>query len=152
MKRTLTLLTLVATLGVAQAADVFVTRDAQGRPVYTDRPEQLPAERLDIKTSATDTVAVQQRYEAQMKQYGESEQASAEAAKKAAEAKQADASTEADRAKRCQESRDRYLSYMNSRRLYEPGEGGERRYLSDAELDDAREKARQVMDEFCGES
>jgi hypothetical protein len=152
MKRTLTLITLVVALSGAEANEVFVTRDAQGRPVYTDRPESLPAERLDIKTSATDTVAVQQRYEAEMKQYNESALASSEAAKKAAEAKQADASTEADRAKRCQESRDRYLSYMNSRRLYEPGENGARRYLSDAELDDAREKAKQVMDQFCGES
>jgi hypothetical protein len=40
---------------------------------------------------------------------------------------------------------------MNARRLYEPGSGeGERRYLSDAELDAARANARQAMDEFCG--
>ena len=49
-------------LGVAQASDVFMTKDAQGRPVYTDRPETLPAERLDVQSASTDTVEVQQRY------------------------------------------------------------------------------------------
>jgi len=30
----------------APAAEVFMTRDAQGRPVYTDRPESLPAAKV----------------------------------------------------------------------------------------------------------
>jgi hypothetical protein len=58
--------------------------------------------------------------------------------------------TAEDRAKRCEESRQRYESYMNARRLFEPGTvEGERRYLSDAEIDAARADARKVMDEFC---
>jgi hypothetical protein len=68
MKPTLMLLALVLTLGVAEASDVFMTKDAQGHPIYTDRPEQLPAERLNVKSNTTDTVEVQKRYEAEMKQ------------------------------------------------------------------------------------
>jgi hypothetical protein len=40
---------------------------------------------------------------------------------------------------------------MNAQRLYEDADGGERRYLTDAELDAAREDAKKVMDEFCAE-
>jgi hypothetical protein len=41
---------------------------------------------------------------------------------------------------------------MNSRRLYEQGASEEeRRYLTDAEIDAAREKALQVMNTFCNE-
>jgi hypothetical protein len=41
---------------------------------------------------------------------------------------------------------------MNARRLYEPGETeNDRHYLTDAEIDAAREKALQVMNTFCNE-
>ena len=39
MKPTLIVAALLLVLGVAQASDVFMTKDAQGRPVYTDRPD-----------------------------------------------------------------------------------------------------------------
>jgi hypothetical protein len=152
MKPTLMVAALLLALGVAEASDVFMTKDAQGRPVYTDRPESLPAERLDIKSNSTDTVEVQQRYATEQKQRDDAAEASADAAKKATEQKTVTAANAADRAKRCQELRDRYLQLMNAQRLYEPGEQeGERRYLTDAELDAAREDAKQVMDEFCSE-
>jgi hypothetical protein len=85
-----------------------------------------------------------------MKGYSEADKARAEAASKAAEAQKAGAMTAEDRAKRCEESRQRYESYMNARRLFEPGASeGERRYLSDAEIDAARADAKKLMDEFC---
>jgi len=68
MKPTLIVAALLLALGVAQASDVFMTKDAQGRPVYTDRPDTLPAQRLDVKSASTDTVAVQQRSAEQEKQ------------------------------------------------------------------------------------
>jgi hypothetical protein len=39
---------------------------------------------------------------------------------------------------------------MNARRLYEPGSTeGERRYLDSNEIDQTRENAKQLMDQFC---
>jgi len=39
---------------------------------------------------------------------------------------------------------------LTARRLYEPGGAeGERRYLSDAEIDAARTDAKRLVDEFC---
>ena len=57
----------------ASAADVFMTRDAQGRPIYTDRPESLPAEKLNVATQQTDVVEVQSRYQAEMTKLQESD-------------------------------------------------------------------------------
>jgi len=145
-------LALVMTLGAAQASEVFVTKDAQGHPVYTDRPEQLPAERLNVKSNSTDTVEVQKRYESEMKRLASTNAATDDASKKQAESTQAAKTLDADRAKRCQDARDRYLKLMNSQRLYEQDPNDtERHYLTDAQMDAAREDGKRVMDEFCGE-
>ena len=152
MKPILIVAALLLALGVAQASDVFMTKDAQGHPVYTDRPDTLPAQRLDVKSATTDTVEVQQRNAEQQKQLAEAAKASDAAAKTAKENKTAVVAMAADRAKHCQETRDHYLQLMNAQRLYESDEpDGERRYLTDAELDKAREDAKKVMDEFCAE-
>ena len=134
----------------AAAAEVFVTRDAQGRPVYTDRPDSLPAQKVNVVTKETDVVEVQSRYQADMAKLQGDQKASVDAAKKAADAKQASELTEADKAKRCQDARTRYQNLMNARRIYEPGSSpDDRRYLDSAEIDATRENAKKVMDEFC---
>ena len=150
MKPTLTLLISLVLAAGAHANEVYRTKDAKGQPVYTDKPMTLPAERLDVKTSSTDTVEVQKRYEDQMKRYSEANKAQSEAASRTAEAQKAKELSAEDRAKRCQEARQRYESYMNSRRIYEQGPTeSERRYLSDAEMDAARENSKKTMEEFC---
>ena len=151
MKPVLPLMIALALSAGAHASEVYRTKDAKGQPVYTDRPATLPAERLDVKTATTDTVEVQRRYEEQMKRYGEAEKASADAAARAAEARKAEEMSAEDRAKRCQQARERYQKYMDAHRIYEPGATeGERRYLSSAEIDAARANAKRTMDEFCG--
>jgi hypothetical protein len=146
-------LTLVAaTLACASthAADVFVTRDSQGRPIYTDRPESLPAQKVRVANQATDDAMVAQRYQEQMKSYAEDDKAAEDAAKATADQKQARQLTADDKARRCTEARERYQKMMDARRLYEPGSTpDERRYLDAAETDAARANARKVMDDFC---
>jgi len=150
MKAFVTVATLLLAVAGAHAGEVYKTTDAQGRPVYTDKPPSLPAEKLNVQTATTDMVEVQKRYDSQMKQYGAADKAEADAAKKAADARKAQEMTAEDRAKRCIDARQRYESYMNARRLYEPGSAeGERRYLDSAEIDSARANAKQAMDELC---
>jgi len=152
MKPSLTLLVAMLGAGGALASDVFKTTDSKGQPVYTDRPATLPAERLDVRTQTTDKVEVQQRYDEQMKTLAATEKAQAAQAADAADAAQASELSATAKVKRCEEARQRYESYMNSRRLYEQGASEEeRRYLTDAEIDAAREKALQVMNTFCNE-
>jgi len=132
----------------AHGGDVYVVTDAQGNRVYTDRPQTLPAQRVDVpasETTAADAARAQQR----MDTYAEEQTAAAAQQAKAAEAAQAQAETAEDRAKRCVQARERYQASMNAIRLYEEGPDGERRYLSSEEIDAARANARQAMDTFC---
>jgi hypothetical protein len=148
-----TIVTIVATalvLGTAaQAGEVFMTRDAQGRPIYTDRPDSLPAQKLNVATKATEPVEVKNRYDEQMKSYAAGDKAATQSAQQAAELKQAKEMSATDKAKRCSDTRLRYEYYMNAQRLYEAGPNDERRYLNDEEIDAARTNAKKTMDEFC---
>ena len=144
-------LLLASTIAV-HAGEVYKSTDAQGRPIYTDKPPTLPAERMDVRTATTDTVQVKERYDAQMQRNAEKDAAATKAKEAAANQKAADVLSGEDRAKRCQDARTRYEKLYNSPRLYEAGPTqGERRYLSAEEIDAARADAKQVMDEFCGQ-
>jgi hypothetical protein len=145
-----TALAAIAFALTAQAGDVFVTKDAQGNPIFTDRPESLPAQKVGVATRQPDTIDASSRSGPATSPYAADEKARAEAARQAAESREVASLTAADKVKRCEESRAHYMSVMNSRRLYEQGPNeGERRYLESAEIDAAREDARKVMDEFC---
>jgi hypothetical protein len=149
MKSTVTLaLTLLLAAG-AQAGDVYVTKDAQGRPIYTDTPATIPAQKIGIASASTDPATVQKRYADQMKQYtAEDASASKAIATEDDPAKAKQLSAE-DKAKRCADARQRYQSYMDAHRLYEDGPDGQRRYLTSEEIDASRASAKQVMDQFC---
>lgn len=150
MKPTVMVAALLLLTAGTQASEVYKTTDAQGRPIYTDKPVSLPAERIGVKTSSTDPADAQRRYDDEMKQMTSADAASEATTARSAEAQKAREMTDEDRARRCQDARQRYESYLTARRLYEPGSAdGERRYLSDAEIDAARADAKQLVDEFC---
>jgi hypothetical protein len=150
MKPTLMLMAALLVIGAsADAGEVYKEKDAKGNAVYTDRPEALPAEKLNVKTQQTDTVEAKKRYDAEMRGYASSGTPPAGQDATAGAAKSADLSPD-DKAKRCKDARDRYQQYMGAQRMYEPGaKEGERRFLSDAEIESARANAKKVMDEFC---
>lgn len=135
--------------GVAAGGEVYVTRDASGNPVYTDRPATLPAEKLGVKSSSSDPAEVQARYDEEMKKYSADSDAAAKARAQAADTARAREITAEDRAKRCVEARTRYEATLNAIRLYEEGPDGQRRYLSSEEIDGARADAKKTVDEFC---
>jgi hypothetical protein len=144
-------LTVAAYVLTAQSAsaDVYEYKDEKGNKLYTDKPRTLPAQRLDIKTQKTDTVAVQARQEEDMKRMQDNERVRQQvnaAQRDQSEAKQL---SEKDKAERCTKARERYDNYMNSQRLYEQGPNQERRYLSEVELTAARDSAKASMDTLC---
>lgn len=145
---TLTIAAFALTAGLAHA-DVYKFTDANGNVQYTDKPATLPAERLNVQSQKTDVVAMQARQEAEAKRMQDADQARRQGSSQQAEQKAASELTAKDKADRCVKARERYDSYMNSQRLYQAGENGERRYLSDAELTAARTSAKVTMDELC---
>jgi hypothetical protein len=151
MLRSLSILTAAAlTLAALPvAADVYKFKDDQGNVLYTDKPSTLPAERLNIQSQKTDTVAVQTRAQDELKRLQEADKASQQAAGQNKDQQQATQLTATQKAEQCGKAKQRYDSYMNSQRLYEQGADGQRRYLSDAELDAARASAKASMDVMC---
>lgn len=151
MLKSLLLLTLTsATLAAGTAAaDVYKYKDEKGNIQYTDKPPQLPAERLNVKSQRTDVVAVQERSQAEQQRMNAASDQRQQARNQAADQQEAQQFTAKDKAERCAKARERYDKYMNSQKLYEQGENGERRYLSAEELDAARASAKASMDVLC---
>jgi LmbE family N-acetylglucosaminyl deacetylase len=144
----LTLTTATMAAGTA-AADVYKYKDEKGNIQFTDKPPQLPAERLNVKSQRTDVVSVQERTSAEQKQRAANADQQQQARAQAADQQEAAQLSAKDKAERCAKARERYDKYMNSQRLYEQGADGERRYLSSEELDAARASAKTSMDVLC---
>jgi len=50
----------------------------------------------------------------------------------------------------CKAAQDRYQRYIESRRLFRETTDGKREYLTDKELTEARGRAKQAVDDYCG--
>ncbi|MDY6944390.1 MAG: DUF4124 domain-containing protein [Pseudomonadota bacterium] len=147
MFRSLLLLTLAAaSLAAGTAvADVYKYKDEKGNIQYTDKPPLLPAERLNVQSQRTDVVAAQDRPQSSQP----AANARPAAGNSRAEQNEANELSAKDKAERCIKARERYDRYMNSQKLYEQDDKGERRYLDSAELDAARASAKASMDALC---
>lgn len=149
MQRLLCLtLCLVSTLTLA--AEVYRSVDANGVVTYSDRPEGEAVERVFVATqrpaartapspsrSAQDAAAEEARQRELLGLGGEIRQEPS--AEEAA----------AQRAKNCTVARERAERYRVSHRLFRELPNGEREYLSDAELDEARASAEADVANWC---
>ena len=151
MLRTLLMLTAAAAAFAAgpAAADVYKFKDDHGNVLYTDKPATLPAERLNIQSQKTDTVAVQARAEQEAQRQQEADRANQQAAGQNKDQQQATQLSATQKAEQCTKARQRYDTYMNSQRLYQQTPDGQRKYLSDEELNAARASAKASMDVMC---
>ena len=148
---TVTGLSLLAQMVFSQAVlgDVYKYTDPEGKVQYTDKPKTLPAERIGLQSRRTDDAAVQERDNAERKRMQDADNKRREGATQANDQSQANAAPPADKAAVCNKARERYASYMGSQRIYESQPNGERRYLSDEELDKARSTAQTAMETLC---
>lgn len=142
-------LTASLLLSVQAQADVYKYTDEKGNVHYTDKPVTLPAERLNVQSHKTDVVALQARQAEEQQRMNAANEARQQARARAADERNAEELSATAKAEQCKKARDRYDNYMNSQRLYEALPNGERRYLSDAELDAARASAKASMDVLC---
>lgn len=142
-------LTASLLLSVQAQADVYKYTDEKGNIHYTDKPVTLPAERLNVQSKRTDLVELQARQAEEQERMNAANQARQQTSEQNADRRQAAELSATAKAEQCKKARERYDSYMNSQRLYEQLPDGERRYLSDAELDAARASAKASMDVLC---
>lgn len=143
---TVTGLSLLAVFSQTVLADVYKYTDAQGKVQYTDKPKTLPAERIGLQSRRTDDSAVQEREEAERKRMQE---ANDQRRQSSARTDAGNAPPSKDKGQVCNQAREQYAKYMSSQRMYESLPNGERRYLSDEELDKARSTAKTAMDTLC---
>ena len=133
----------------AMANEIYKWTDADGNVHYEDRPTGAETEeRLDMTYGRTDRSSVQRRVKART----DAEASRREAASVAAAAKQEaadNAAAEEARAAKCERSRARLESYLQSRRLYRTDENGERVYLDDTQRQEARQTAEEQITQIC---
>jgi hypothetical protein len=130
-------------------ADVYKYTDEKGNVQYTDRPLTLPAQRLSVSSQRTDVVAIDERVGEDTKAISDREKARQQADKAKAEQQNAAENAAAAKADACVKARTDYLGRMGAQRIWEPQANGERRYLTDAEVEASRASAKQAMDTLC---
>jgi hypothetical protein len=96
----------------------------------------------------TNNSDVQRRVQARVDASTAREEARSVAAAAEQEAAES-AAVAAERAQKCEKSRARLESYLQSRRIYRTDENGERVYLDDTQREEARRKAEEQITEFC---
>lgn len=154
------ILAIVATFAtsVALAGEIYRYVDEDGNVHYMDRPTgAVTEERLAIRSRPTDNAAVLARAE---QRYGRDTEepevapggaVSDEPIAEEKEPTRAErVAADRERREKCEQYRDRLDTFETARRLYREDDNGERVYLDDTEIDAARAKVQERVDEFCG--
>lgn len=143
---------LLALAATAAHADVWGWQDAQGKWHYSDVPVQgaklIRKGSRDVPRAATGTGAAATSGAAGTA-IAAGDAASARLAADAA-ARGVQADLDKNRAEQCKQASERYDKMIAARRLYKEPTPGQRAYLTDAELAQARVDARRERDEACG--
>ncbi len=150
IRKTMIMLTTAALAfsGTALSGEIYKWTDDDGNVHYEDRPTGDDVELVAFSNN-TDNAAVRASISARRA----NETARADARSKRDEDSQTAADEQlvaAERAEKCQESRSRMETYLTARRLYKEGEAGERVYLDDSQIMDARSKAQEDIQKYCG--
>jgi len=136
---------LLGAVGSARADVVYQWTDAHGQVHYTDewRPgaKLIRVETANQPADSSAMQGIQSESNAASREVKEQEDA---------QAVQQDLAKA--RATQCAQDKARYQQLIQSRRIFTTDKSGERHYLSDADADAMRLKARQAMDADCGTS
>ena len=129
--------------------DIYRWTDAQGRPVYSDRPLSSSAERLTLPRQPRSSAEAQGQAAKDLAELvsRQEERDRRDAAERAE--KQLKMAAERERAERCTAARDRYLMFAEANRLYRRDEAGHRVYYTGAEIDAEREASKRQMEQAC---
>lgn len=151
MKTTRCVLLSALVMASAHGAEVYRSTDANGVVRYSDRPEGDNSQSVYVATPRAgkpgNTVAPRQAAKpaAEKEAAGDGEQA----ADRRERVEPTPEERAAERAKNCQTARERQEKYSISHRLFRSLPNGEREYLSDSEMDEAKAKAAADVKIWC---
>jgi len=136
----------------SQAGDVYKYTDERGNVQYTDRP--MPGAVKIASGNVRPPEVTARSYAAQQsastQQLNASNQRIAQSNDDQRIAANVAKDLEKSRVERCKQARDAYQSNINHRRLYRTDKDGNKVFLSDAELAQARMDAAKDVEAICG--
>jgi hypothetical protein len=135
----------------ATAQTVYKSVDEQGNVTFTDRPTaSQPAEAVQgLDIQGTDNLLVAAQNSDGQKRSNAQDAVKQVRNEQDGEAAGITAQDTEERAANCKIAEGRFKKYAEARRLYKSTADGEREYLTDAELDSARENAAMSVEEWC---
>jgi hypothetical protein len=136
--------------GAVHAADTEIFRwvDRDGTVHYSDRPE-TPDAKVVGHSRQTDPATIREQQLRNWEEQKNAQEARDQEQAVAAYDAERDAENERVREIRCQRAREMAEVYSTAHQLYETLPNGERRYLTDDELTEARESAAKNISESC---
>ncbi len=144
----LALMLALAAIGPAHSSDIYKWVDAEGSVHYGDRPSgDASEERLSITSRPTNPAQIQQQVQARLDQQA----SAAEAVSNEPKGPSAEelATEAAERKQKCDMYTDRLQQFIEKRHLYRELEDGERYYLTEEEMQAARDDVRGRIAEYC---
>src|SRR5882672_7697982 len=133
----------------AQGADVYRSTDANGTVRYSDRPLDENSKPIYVASARSRSSASSQTSRPN------AEPAKEDGAKpgdpnRGVQAENTTPVQQAEtKAKNCQVAKQRQASYSEAHRLFKTAPNGERQYLSDSEIDQARARAEADVHTWC---
>ncbi len=149
-KRALALVLMLAltAVGTTAAGQIYKWTDEEGNVHFTDKPVEGDAERVAIQSRRTDPDRVQAMVQERADAAAQAAEEEAAAAPQGPTEEEIQARLE-ERAKKCASYRERLQRFVQSRRIYREDENGERVYLSEEEMQEAREDVENKVQEYC---
>jgi hypothetical protein len=140
---------LAATLAAAPLAqaELYKYVDKDGKTVYSDQPP-TDSQGKQVRTlgagsaGAPKTAVEKDKDQDKLRKEAREKQDKADKSAKTAE----------EQEKACTQARTNHRAYAEGGRLYKYDEKGERVFMSDAEIDSEKERARASMDDACRKS
>lgn len=142
----LILVLFLATSSVAANADIFVSRDANGKLVYSDREPAGPHERVRIEERP---VSPNPPNSTPSDQRATSQQAAQDREERTRKAEQERTAAAEEKARRCTQARRQNATYGVDGRKCDYDADGNRKCLSSVEIDAKRVEAKKLMAENC---
>ncbi|MEE8236181.1 MAG: DUF4124 domain-containing protein [Gammaproteobacteria bacterium] len=144
-----TLLGLSLLAGSAMAQTIYRSIDDDtGKVSYSDRPK-FADEEIELRVQPTNRAKVTEQVAANQERYAAAADDRKSAAEEQAMLTEEAGKVAADRRANCDMAKGQAEQYATARRLYRDLPNGERDYLNDKELTQARVDARRQVDEWC---
>ncbi|NND60823.1 MAG: DUF4124 domain-containing protein [Gammaproteobacteria bacterium] len=137
------LLSILSLAAAAAGADIYKWVDGDNVH-YSDKPPAVAAEKIDIESQRTDPERI-----ASLNAPADDAATAGMVVADEAERERLEAEREAKRRSNCDIAKRSMASLMSATRIYEPMPDGERRYLSEDEVEQRKSTAQADVDKWC---